>query len=404
MLHIFKTILAIVVICAFGVGTGFFTLTAAVGLSGFWIGTAAVFVVWILGIISGQLYVEAFLAVPQAKHFYSLSRSVSSVWGSRSLTFVFLFFSYCLMIFYILFIHDVIRLVIEHYQLQPYIEPHHVMFPLIGILGTLIYFGHLPTFVGIAAAFTILLTVLGIEIVKVHEWTPPVHAPLSYDFYFLMTLGAAFNITFYQSILPSLIVFLERNRRQILSTIWIGWSAAMLLYLIWLWITIRPEIYGKFLAAFESKSSFRAGFAYLQQLSHFKFIVRALAASAGVISIMSIAIALMDFLEDALSHYFPKNKRLSRLLFTLLIFIPPLLLRQLTQKHMISFTTITSAFTEFLLATVYPLSWVWNIRYRLRLPIRPVLKGGKPVMIGIIFASVLLFLILMTVPINQLYW
>src|SRR5262249_35002667 len=98
------------------------------------------------------------------------------------------------------------------------------------------------------------------------------------------------------------------------------------------------------------------------------------------------------------------HRRLKKLVFTIITLLPPIVCSMVVYKELITFSTIVSSFAEYFLATIIPISWIWNLRYRLELPYRPVVWGGRKILVVLIFFTVFLLFVLGIIPIHQIDW
>jgi amino acid permease len=404
----FRFILGTVFIAAFSVGALFLSLPAVVGLAGPWAAIISITFVWLLGIASGQLYIEAFLAVPEADHLVSLGRVLTHRPYALFTSVVFLFFSYDALWIFFSSAYEILTALLPHFHTPPYLTPDLCILYMFVLMGCLIYFGQLPTLVAIFLLFLIFLAIFGYDIFK----NPPPFFQIkaqTHFYYIFFVIIALFNNSFYQSIMPTVITFLKRSRKKLIYSVWIGFTLGILLFVVLFWLTLEKGIYEKFLAAYESGASAAESFLIFEKIPQLKFIFHFLILIATLFSLLSVAIALRDYFEDAAASLFKTRKRLKRLFFVLLIFLPPLLTAiwtgmRIVEANLLYTGVVALLVSEYLLATILPLSWVWALRYNLALPVKPILWGGKKMMIVMAFATLILFFVLGMVTIHKIAW
>jgi tyrosine-specific transport protein len=105
---------------------------------------------------------------------------------------------------------------------------------------------------------------------------------------------------------------------------------------------------------------------------------------ALVTSFLGVALSLVDFLTDGLQV---SKKPSHRLLVTLLALGPPLFFALLYPNLFLWALGIAGGFSAVILFGILPALMVWKGRYQERVESKPLVAGGKPVLVIVILIA-----------------
>jgi len=390
-----RLILAICLIASFSVGVGLLAIAAVAGLTSFNVGVVATFLVWLFGMSSALLYLEAFFAAPEANHVISLSKKLVGR-GSLYLAVVsFLGFNYCLLTSYNVFLRE-----ISSYYPLP--SPTWVVLGVNVVFGFILYLKREWALSTLALFFCLFLALFAFDFLIGGLYTKPSAQPHRQFYYIFLSIPIIFSASFFQTIIPSLLPLLKRNKVKLQLSIWIGYTLSMLILILWLWLSHRQGTHEKLLAAYEGDISLAKGMLYLQGSHQLKILFEFLVIFVILAAMLGAFISMIDFFKDACAHFKIKNQKIY--MFWILIFsmLPAYLISLIPKIHILIFSSILTVALQYVLATVLPIKWVWSARYTHKLSHKPLLFGGKNMLIVMIFASLFLLLFIGTVPIHQL--
>ncbi len=353
----------------------------------------------LFAVCSGLLYLEAFMAVPEAQHIYTVSRRLTGRIGNLFASFFFYIYTYSLMIEgYSLFAESVHELFPKIGQIYPL-----VIFLLLTLSAVTVSLGKTFTFSIVSILLVFLLGFLGYAVYAAAplSWQHPKTSGFSY--YNIYLLGASFSYFFYQSFFPLIITFLKRDRKKIVLTLWISFALSASLQILWIFTTLRPDIYKHFLALFETATFHVHNFNFLDFLPKFRLAYFAMAIILLLQNILSLGISFRDFFIDT-KHAIFNTHKFNELITSVLIFLFPWLLHlALGGANFQTAGAILIVTSSFFIACFFPVMWVWSLRYHYVLEVKPVLFGGKKMLVAMIVASILFFFILWLYP-QKMYW
>jgi tyrosine-specific transport protein len=194
-------------------------------------------------------------------------------------------------------------------------------------------------------------------------------------------LPIAFISFAFQGIIPTLVSHYDHNPRKIRAAILIGSFIPLVTYIVWEWLILG-------IVPFEGKESLSNALANGENAVHpLKNIInnplvytigRYFAFIAMLTSFLGVTLGLLDFWADGLKV--EKTIR-NKLLLSLLVFIPPLLIAFAYPHVFLIALEFAGGFGSALLLGLLPILMVWRGRYHLNLKAPYSLIGGKPLLI-----------------------
>lgn len=196
-------------------------------------------------------------------------------------------------------------------------------------------------------------------------------------------LPIAFTAFSYQGIIPTLVNYLDHDKKRIKRAIFIGSFIPLIVYAIWeaLILGIVPFNHPQGLAEALNKGQNAVyPLRYFINSPYVYGIGQFFAFFALVTSFIGVTLGLMDFLSDGLKM--DASKRRNKLLLSLLIFVPPLLIALTHPGLFLKALDYAGGYGCALLLGLLPVLIVWSGRYRLNLNQSQdyQLPGGKPLL------------------------
>ncbi|MBI2812289.1 MAG: hypothetical protein HYX67_15865, partial [Candidatus Melainabacteria bacterium] len=172
-----------------------------------------------------------------------------------------------------------------------------------------------------------------------------------------IALPVLFSAFGYHNIVPSLCTYLERDRRTLKLSVFLGTGSALIVYLIWQWMilgSLPQEAIKETLAA---GKPITAALQSLTGKSTLFAIGQGFGFFALVTSFLGVAFSVVDFLNDSLKW---QGKR--RPLLVLLTFLPPGICAALNPGIFETALGIAGGFGEAFLNGLLPVVLAWKYR------------------------------------------
>lgn len=192
----------------------------------------------------------------------------------------------------------------------------------------------------------------------------------------------------FHNMIPSLTTYLGGNRSRIVQAVVIGSALPLAIYAIWEWLILG-------LVPLEGSYGIAASFANGDTATHAmrnalnaSFVVdvaNAFAFFAIVTSLLGNSLSFVDFLADGLG--IPKHG-VGKVLLCLLVIGPSWAFALVYPNVFLSALHYAGAFGAMILFGILPVLMVWSGRYKQKLAVKPVLPGGRPVLILLILFAV----------------
>ena len=376
-----KVFLASLLVAGTAIGAGMLGLPIATAEAGILASWSMYALVWLFNVCTGILFLEVAQWLPENANIGSMAERFLGRWGKNSVWILYLFLFYTLTVAYIagggLFIRDVFGSGMSHWV-------SNSLFTL--IFGGIVYGGttlsgrvNFLLMIGLVASY-FLFVGWGFEAVHAQ------HALWSGWESAIWGLPILFTSFGFQSTVPTLFTYLDRNVKRARSAIIVGATLPFIAYIFWdLWIKSIVPVTGphSLLSAKAAGQNALSPLAQLLPNSPITLIGQFFAFFALVTSFIGVTLGLVDFLGDSLKLRQGKSKRFN---LCMLAFVPPLLITFFKPDIFLKALGYAGGFGVAILLGILPIFLVWLGRYRDRCePRRPLLGGGKVTLYVLLF-------------------
>jgi tyrosine-specific transport protein len=339
-------------------GVGMLALPVATAESGFLPSLLLYVICWLFMLCTGLLILEATVWMPKDANLVTMSRRLLGKGGQIFCWTLYLFLFSCLMVAHVAGGGDAVS------QLSSGTMPHWLstliyvaIFSPVVYLGTL-WVDRLNLFLMLGVVVT-YLTFIFISVPHI-DVTLLSHVNWSKMTWALPVVFTAFG---YQSLIPTLVTYMDRNIRKARLAIIMGSSIPLLIYIVWglIILGIVPVDGPQGLIA--AKEQGRNAVYPLQYIVQKPWLVTSgqiFALFAMTTSYVGISIAFVDFLADGLKV---KKTGLRKLGLCALVFVTPTLIAILNPNIFINALTYAGGFGVSLLLGAMPVAMVWSGRY-----------------------------------------
>ncbi len=374
--------------------------SVTLGLMGFWPGLLAFLLIWLFVMATGLLYVEALLVNPRGANVASISSRLIGPFGNilGSTTFIILNYSY--LITYFALSSSILTQFLTSYFDLPGLHFWYIVLILAileGIIFMSLSFTFLVNFIFMAFFFVsfIAIVILGIPVIN--------ETFLSHTYWLYLVFGipVIFDAFFYQSMLPMIVNFLERDRKKIKIALWVGVTLTLVVFLLWSLITIGSQAYDTFLEAFSRGKTQEAGYLFLSKIPIFGKWILPMTLCTTCAAFLVTGASFVDFWGDLFKISLDERNRAGwkRAALCALVFVPSLFFTFIP-SHFLNILNLVTEFGELLIGGILPIWWIWNARYTHQLSKTPLLGGGKW-MLGLL--GVAIFFLFYFIGINIIY-
>ncbi len=182
-------------------------------------------------------------------------------------------------------------------------------------------------------------------------------------------------------IIPTLTNFLKKDYKKLYKSILIGSMIPLTIYTIWILVMIGIfPLHGEYSLKNISEQKISADIIFanfIQKVINYQSItifIKIFSLSAILTSLIGVSTSLKDFLSD--ERILKKNNKM----ILLLIAIPPIITLNYLNLGFISILKISGILVALLLGII-PITIIWYGRYRLCIPSKIMIPGGKPLLI-----------------------
>lgn len=340
------------------IGVGLLALPVATAEAGFLPSLLLYVVCWFFMLCTGLLILEACIWMPKDANLITLSGKLLGKGGQVFCWVMYLFLFSCLMVAHVAGGGGAIS------QLFGSQLPHW--------LGTLIYVVIFSPVVylgtrsvdrlNLGLMIGVVITYLLFVVAAVPHLQPALLGQMTWSkaWWALPVVFTAFG---YQSLIPTLVTYMNRNVPKIRLAIIIGTSIPLFLYIIWeLMILGIIPLEGP-QGLLEARIKGHNAVSPLQHHIQIPWLVNVgqlFALLAMTTSYVGISIAFVDFLADGLKV---EKRGLKKILLCALVFIPPTIITLFRPEIFIGALTYAGGFGVALLLGAMPVAMVWSGRY-----------------------------------------
>lgn len=379
-----KLLGGILIVGGTAIGAGMLALPVTTAVNGFYPSIIAFFVVYIFSMATGLLFLELCLAMPKNANIISMARHYLGPIGQFFAWILYIMLFYCLIIAYV----DGGSSMVEFLS-EGTLSKIWAMLIFVVIFSTVLYLGtgavdsvNRVLMLGLIVTF-LFFTVFAFQEINMDNFS---HFKWHGS---LFTLPVIFTSFSYQGTLPSLMQYLDRNKKAMQYSIVIGITLPFLIYVLWQFLVMGVVPLSGPHGLLEAKSIGETAVYSLHYFVRNKYI-----AAAGQVfgffalasSLLGVSLGLMDFLSDGL-----KIEKIGwkKVFLCALIFIPPMLITHYNPGIFLLTLGYAGGIGCAILLGLYPALMVWRARYRMANSPAPILWGGKPMLILIVAFVVL---------------
>jgi tyrosine-specific transport protein len=338
------------------IGAGMLGIPLVTAEAGFLPAVCASVGVWAFMLLTGLLYAEVALSLPTGANIFTMAGRYLGVPGRIAAGGMFLFLYYCLLVAYISGGAPLMGSLLQSafgIKLDPVL-----CLTLFGVIfGGILWLGvkaidrvNLILSIAMFTAFALLISNGSTEVAM----TKLSQGSFSKLWFALPVLFSAFG---YHNVVPSLCTYLNRDRKSLRLSLFLGTALALIVYLIWQWLilgSLSQEVINETLA---SGKPVTFALQSLTGKSSLFTIGQVFGFFALATSFLGVAFSVVDFLNDGL-----KWKGNKRLLLVLLTFLPPGLCAALNPALFETALGIAGGFGEAFLNGLLPVVLAWKYR------------------------------------------
>ncbi|MBS0615244.1 MAG: tyrosine transporter [Verrucomicrobia bacterium] len=365
------------------IGAGMLALPIVTGLSGLTPSLFIFLLAWAFMTATGYLLVEVNSWFPQRVNIITMAEKTLGPIGKALGWILYLFLFYSLLVAYIAGSGSLAAT----YSIPSWAGSIFFagLFGAVAYQGThtvdkwnrVLMVGKIVTYMG--------MVFLGLRYVEPHLLT---RVSPSYALISLPILIVSFG---YHNMIPTLMAYMKGDAHRVRMTIWTGSLFALIVYLIWNIIVlgiVPPEGTWGLFESWKAGRQASDAVAGLLGISWMSTFAEGLAFFALLTSFMAQTLALIHFLADGLKIKSEKHETVS---LCFLALAPPLILALIYPQLFLAALGFAGGFCAVILFGILPICMTWIGRYRQGVVSTYVVKGGKPLLIGLfLFALVIL--------------
>lgn len=340
------------------IGVGMLALPIATAAGGFFPALAVYILCWLFMLCTGLLILEACIWMPKEANLITLTSRLLGRWGKVSCWILYLFLFSCLMIAHISSGGDIVEQLCQG-KVPLWIST----FIYVIIFGSIVYLGtrwvdrcNIILMAGVIIAYLFFINSAFPHVKASHlirmDWGK-----------IWWTLPVVFTAFGYQSLIPTLYNYMNRNIANMRCAIMIGTAIPFFIYVIWEFVILGIAPFEGQGGLQEAKQLGRSAInplgSYLQNFSLLT-LGQAFSFFAMTTSFLGISIAFVDFLADGFKT---GKKSMNKFHLCLAVFGIPTLITWINPHLFIKALTLAGGFGVALLLGAIPILMVWAGRY-----------------------------------------
>lgn len=358
------------------IGGGMLAMPLLTSMGGFIPSLALFFVCWAFMACTGLLFLEVCLWMKGDTNMVSMAESTLGKFGKYSAWVMYLFLFYTLTLAYTVGCGK-----ITAHAFGGVIPDWAATVLVIAVLTPLVWAGaHLIGRINLWLMAGLALSFFGFVGIawRFVDWELLAESNWLFS---LKTLPVAFTAFGFQGSVPTLVRYMDFDKRKTMLSILIGSFIPLVTYILWHYLIlgiVPREGPGGLLEALEKGMTAVQPLAAQVDDPRIGFVSQFFAFFALVTSFLGVSLGLRDFLADGMQ--ITKNRR-GRLYICLLIFVPVLIAAISYPDIFIESLGYAGGYGCAFLLGLLPILMVWNGRYRLGLPNETILPGGRALLI-----------------------
>ncbi len=385
-MNVWRAILAIFFVMMFSLGTSFITIPTALNTAGFWLSLSAIVASWLYLLATSYYYLESALSMPPGANVYSISKKYNSIFALWFNTILFFVVNYGLMLVYYRLGIPILTETLNHYNISSPELYSYLFFAV--ILGCSVLLGvrwAMLLNLIITAILALFLYPLFGEALKTTPFAPG--AEFKFDFLALF-IPSLINSMYMQTIIPSLVSFLNKNVKMLKSVITIGLSLSFLLFITWYRLVVMTT--GTTFEQLDDLYPSGLNFDVLHAVLRFGKWLPQIMLIAVTSSAIVTGVILVDFIADFFNVAVEKCNK-NRTLIALVVMLPPLLAPLIHSDTVLTIFNVVADMGGIYLCGLLPIWWIWSLRYTYYENTPELLFGGKKLLIALTLISFFIF-------------
>jgi len=387
-----KNLGGVLLIAGTCIGAGMLALPISTAPVGFWTAGLLIILAGVLMMITGLYTAEVNLWFKGSASFITMTEKTLGKASKRIVWCLFLFLLYALVAAYIaggasLTTHFFSTVLQQSYPEAYSLLPWGLAFCLLVYLGTCaVDVINKLLVIGLIISYVILMVVLAPHV----HFVP--HTFVSHPSFIWAALPILLTSYGYHIVIPSVSHYMDHNAKKLRMAIIIGSSAALTVYLIWVYLVFGVASMGAgdqqaLLSSRQSTESLTAMLSSIVANPWISTVIGFFIFFALSTSFIGVALGLFHMIADGLKI---KQNSAGKILVALITFLPPLLFAAFYPNGFILALSYAGVVVA-LLHSILPTVMVWRGRYHLKLSRKNDYRvmGGKPVMLIIILLSCL---------------
>ena len=356
------------------IGGGMLGLPIVTGVAGFYPAIIIFCFCWIFMTTTALLLLEVNLSFKSGINLLGMTEQTLGKIGKNVCWITYLFLFFCMLVAYIdasgsltqQFANKLFNFQLEGWQGSLFFT---------ALFGLFVYIGTaLVDYVNRLFMLGLILTYFFVIGFGTSEVQPNFFANKAWG-YSLLAIPVTITSFGYHNIIPTLTSYLKKDRRRMIQMVIVGGGIPLLVYILWDWLILGVV----------PASNFHNKLTLENILSFIKYplvgqFVQYFAFFAIVTSFLAQALALLDFLRDALKV---KNNWFNRIWLIMLVLGLPYIVAVIYPGMFIQALGLVGGFAAIILFVFIPALMVWKLRYNRKKLEHKIIPGGR-IMLSIV--------------------
>jgi tyrosine-specific transport protein len=359
------------------VGAGMLGIPLVTAEAGFFPAALVTITVWAFMLLTGFLYMEIALSLPNGANIFTLSKHYLGTRGKIVASCMFLFLYYCLLVAYLAGGAPLLGFWLKAGMgIELSSQATLALFGL--LFGGVVWLGakaidrvNFTLAMGMVCTYVVLVANGSSEV----AFPQLIQANWSKICLALPVLFSAFG---FHNIVPSLCTYLERDRKSLKLSMILGTGLALMIFLIWQWLILGSLSQEAIQGALAAGQPVTAALQSLTGKSSLLAWGQGFAFFALVTSFLGVAFSVVDFLNDGM-----KCKGKKRPLLVFLTFFPPALCAFLDPTIFEKALGIAGGFGEAFLNGLLPVMMAWKYQKIAKEPTHQGFIFKKAILVGL---------------------
>ncbi|MES2273024.1 MAG: aromatic amino acid transport family protein [Chlamydiota bacterium] len=367
------------------IGVGMLALPVATAAGGFFPAIGIYIIAWIFMVAIGLLILEACIWCPKDANLITLSRTLLGSKGAAACWILYLFLLYCLMV-----AHTAIGgSAIKEIGLP---GPDWLFAALyVAVFAPVVYLGtQWVDRLNVLLMLGLILTFFLFFFSSFDQIQPTLLLRMNWSKAWL-ALPVVVTAFGFQTLIPTLMTYMERDHKKVRKAIWLGTSIPLILYSIWELIILGIIPLDLLLDAAKLGENAVIPLQNAVQKGTLGKIGELFAFFAMTTSFIGLSLAFFDFWADGLNW---EKKGLKKIGLCALVFLIPLCIVFVDPEIFLKALNLAGGIGVALLFGVLPVLLVWSGRYSLKHSSLHVQLGGGKALLALLLLFSLFMMIM----------